>query len=88
MDLSIVKRKLEAQGDKSYGSPEEFVADMRLIFINCANYYKVKFGAFFLSSALPKHVRTFLEFRGRLHKYGIFVFYMKTEYARCETRLF
>lgn len=40
MDLSIVKRKLEAQGDQSYGSPEEFVADMRLIFINCANYYK------------------------------------------------
>lgn len=40
MDLSIVKRKLESHGDESYGSPQEFVADMRLIFINCANYYK------------------------------------------------
>lgn len=44
MDLSIVKRKLESCGDTDhYGSPEEFVGDMRLIFINCANYYKVNF---------------------------------------------
>lgn len=53
MDLSIVKRKLESQGDQSYGSPEEFVADMRLIFINCANYYKVKSGGFFFSLVQP-----------------------------------
>lgn len=96
MDLSIVKRKLEAQGDQSYGSPEEFVADMRLIFINCANYYKVKFDAFFLVQPSP-HVRTFLLLRGCLHKCRIrwnntsscslhqaSVF---TEYERCETRL-
>lgn len=43
MDLSIVKRKLEskAKDGESYVSPEGFVADVRLIFFNCAKYYKV-----------------------------------------------
>lgn len=43
MDLSIVKRKLETklkQGEH-YVSPEGIVADIRLIFFNCAKYYKV-----------------------------------------------
>uniref|UniRef100_A0A3B4FF04 RING-type E3 ubiquitin transferase n=1 Tax=Pundamilia nyererei TaxID=303518 RepID=A0A3B4FF04_9CICH len=42
MDLSIVKRKLEskAKDGESYVSPEGFVADVRLIFFNCAKYYK------------------------------------------------
>ncbi|XP_077356190.1 transcription intermediary factor 1-alpha isoform X2 [Festucalex cinctus] len=42
VDLSLVKRKLErkASDGKHYGTPEEFVADVRLIFMNCAKYYK------------------------------------------------
>jgi len=43
MDLSIVKKKLElklAEG-QCYNGPEGFVADVRLIFFNCAKYYKV-----------------------------------------------
>uniref|UniRef100_A0A667YKK3 RING-type E3 ubiquitin transferase n=1 Tax=Myripristis murdjan TaxID=586833 RepID=A0A667YKK3_9TELE len=43
MDLSIVKRKLETklkQGEH-YVNPEGIVADIRLIFFNCAKYYKV-----------------------------------------------
>lgn len=43
MDLSIVKTKLElklSDGD-CYASPEAFVEDVRLIFFNCAKYYKV-----------------------------------------------
>lgn len=42
MDLSIVKKKLESKlpGGECYSSPEGFVADVRLIFINCAKYYK------------------------------------------------
>lgn len=42
MDLSIVKKKLESKSSEgSYSSPEAFVADIRLIFSNCAKYYKV-----------------------------------------------
>ncbi|XP_023257832.1 transcription intermediary factor 1-alpha-like isoform X1 [Seriola lalandi dorsalis] len=42
MDLSIVKRKLESKSKEGecYRRPEEFVADIRLIFFNCAKYYK------------------------------------------------
>ncbi|XP_041637096.1 transcription intermediary factor 1-alpha isoform X1 [Cheilinus undulatus] len=41
MDLSIVKKKLESKSkEESYSSPEGFVADIRLIFTNCAKYYK------------------------------------------------
>ncbi|XP_068572968.1 transcription intermediary factor 1-alpha isoform X2 [Cebidichthys violaceus] len=42
MDLSIVKKKLESKSQEGdgYNSPEEFVADVRLIFFNCAKYYK------------------------------------------------
>ncbi|XP_070785497.1 transcription intermediary factor 1-alpha [Enoplosus armatus] len=40
MDLSIVKRKLELKEGECYSSPEEFVVDVRLIFFNCAKYYK------------------------------------------------
>ncbi|KAI3366849.1 hypothetical protein L3Q82_009497 [Scortum barcoo] len=42
MDLSIVKRKLESKSKdgESYRNPEQFVADIRLIFFNCAKYYK------------------------------------------------
>ncbi|XP_036976804.1 transcription intermediary factor 1-alpha isoform X1 [Acanthopagrus latus] len=42
MDLSIVKRRLESKLGEAecYSCPEGFVADIRLIFINCAKYYK------------------------------------------------
>uniref|UniRef100_A0A3Q3LH69 RING-type E3 ubiquitin transferase n=1 Tax=Mastacembelus armatus TaxID=205130 RepID=A0A3Q3LH69_9TELE len=42
MDLSIVRRKLESKSKdgECYTSPEDFVADIRLIFYNCAKYYK------------------------------------------------
>lgn len=43
MDLTIVKKKLQSKEDECYGSPEEFVSDVRLIFFNCAKYYKVGF---------------------------------------------
>ncbi|XP_069048144.1 transcription intermediary factor 1-alpha isoform X1 [Lepisosteus oculatus] len=37
MDLSLVKEKLQAQ-KQCYSDPEEFVADIRLIFLNCAEF--------------------------------------------------
>ncbi|XP_068442318.1 transcription intermediary factor 1-alpha isoform X2 [Clinocottus analis] len=42
MDLSIVKKKLElkSQEGECYNGPEGFVTDVRLIFFNCAKYYK------------------------------------------------
>ncbi|XP_067346530.1 transcription intermediary factor 1-alpha isoform X1 [Channa argus] len=42
MDLSIVKRRLESKSadGECYVSPEGFVTDVRLIFFNCAKYYK------------------------------------------------
>nr|XP_020457068.1 transcription intermediary factor 1-alpha-like isoform X2 [Monopterus albus] len=42
MDLSIVKKKLESRSKdgEGYVSPEGFVSDVRLIFFNCAKYYK------------------------------------------------
>ncbi|KAG7496104.1 transcription intermediary factor 1-alpha-like isoform X1 [Solea senegalensis] len=42
MDLSIVKRRLQlkSKDGESYSSPEGFVTDVRLIFFNCAKYYK------------------------------------------------
>ncbi|KAM9845696.1 transcription intermediary factor 1-alpha [Aulostomus maculatus] len=42
MDLSVVKGKLQSKADKGecYIDPEGFVADIRLIFSNCAKYYK------------------------------------------------
>lgn len=48
MDLSIVKRKLESKSGDSdcYSRPEGFVADVRLIFFNCAKYYKVNIWSF------------------------------------------
>uniref|UniRef100_A0A3B4A8L7 RING-type E3 ubiquitin transferase n=1 Tax=Periophthalmus magnuspinnatus TaxID=409849 RepID=A0A3B4A8L7_9GOBI len=43
MDLSIVKKRLEAKSTDAdcYSCPEGFVSDVRLIFNNCAKYYKV-----------------------------------------------
>lgn len=42
MDLSIVKRKLgsKSKDGECYVRPEGFVDDVRLIFFNCAKYYK------------------------------------------------
>ncbi|XP_074554097.1 transcription intermediary factor 1-alpha isoform X2 [Halichoeres trimaculatus] len=42
MDLSKVKKKLESKskGGEHYSCPDEFVADIRLIFANCGKYYK------------------------------------------------
>uniref|UniRef100_A0A3P9NV87 RING-type E3 ubiquitin transferase n=1 Tax=Poecilia reticulata TaxID=8081 RepID=A0A3P9NV87_POERE len=40
MDLTMVKKKLQSKEDECYGNPEEFVSDVRLIFFNCAKYYK------------------------------------------------
>lgn len=38
-----MKRKLalKPKGGEGYCNPEGFVADIRLIFFNCAKYYKV-----------------------------------------------
>ena len=43
MNLSIVKRRLESRspGDTRYVAPDQFITDVRLIFSNCAKYYKV-----------------------------------------------
>ncbi|XP_041833831.1 transcription intermediary factor 1-alpha isoform X2 [Melanotaenia boesemani] len=40
MDLSVVKKKLESKDGECYIDPEGLVADVRLIFFNCAKYYK------------------------------------------------
>ncbi|XP_061770492.1 transcription intermediary factor 1-alpha isoform X1 [Nerophis ophidion] len=40
MDLSMIKKKLGTFEVDPYSAPEGFVADMRLIFRNCAKYYK------------------------------------------------
>ncbi|XP_066523168.1 transcription intermediary factor 1-alpha [Hoplias malabaricus] len=40
MDLSKVRSKLELKQNPGYRSTEEFVADMRLIFKNCAIFHK------------------------------------------------
>uniref|UniRef100_A0A3Q2T1G4 RING-type E3 ubiquitin transferase n=1 Tax=Fundulus heteroclitus TaxID=8078 RepID=A0A3Q2T1G4_FUNHE len=40
MDLSMVKKRLQSKEGECYGSPEGFVSDVRLIFFNCAKYYK------------------------------------------------
>ncbi|KAF7229014.1 transcription intermediary factor 1-alpha isoform X1 [Nothobranchius furzeri] len=40
MDLSMVKKRLESKEGERYSGPEGFVADVRLIFFNCAKYYK------------------------------------------------
>lgn len=42
MDLAIVKKKLsKSQDGEYYTGPDGFVMDVRLIFYNCAKYYKV-----------------------------------------------
>lgn len=41
MDLSKVRSKMEGKESPSYRSTEDFVADMRLIFKNCATFHKV-----------------------------------------------
>uniref|UniRef100_A0AAY4DMX3 RING-type E3 ubiquitin transferase n=2 Tax=Denticeps clupeoides TaxID=299321 RepID=A0AAY4DMX3_9TELE len=38
MDLNRVKKKLQLKHPKHYQSPKEFVADVRLVFSNCAKY--------------------------------------------------
>ncbi|XP_035237028.1 E3 ubiquitin-protein ligase TRIM33 isoform X1 [Anguilla anguilla] len=38
MDLNLVKRKLGQCHAQHYQSPQEFVADVRLVFTNCAKY--------------------------------------------------
>ncbi|XP_030628991.1 transcription intermediary factor 1-alpha [Chanos chanos] len=40
MDLSIVKSKLESRQSPAYKRTEDFVADVRLIFKNCATFHK------------------------------------------------
>lgn len=57
MDLSVVKRKLESKSKdgECYTSPEGFVADIRLIFINCAKYYKVMYNIMHFQNFLPLH---------------------------------
>ncbi|KAL7827903.1 hypothetical protein AOLI_G00310550 [Acnodon oligacanthus] len=40
MDLSMVRSKLECKQNPGYRSTEDFVADMRLIFKNCAIFHK------------------------------------------------
>nr|XP_023647243.1 transcription intermediary factor 1-alpha-like isoform X2 [Paramormyrops kingsleyae] len=59
MDLSIVKRKLESKDNAQYQRPDEFVADVRLIFRNCARFNEV------LPHATPQIE---LELKGRVPK--------------------
>lgn len=40
MDLSVVRSKLELKQSPSYKRPDDFVADIRLIFKNCAKFHK------------------------------------------------
>nr|XP_057932807.1 transcription intermediary factor 1-alpha isoform X2 [Doryrhamphus excisus] len=40
MDLSTIKKKLGTSEVEPYLTPEGFVSDIRLIFVNCAKYYK------------------------------------------------
>lgn len=55
MDLSTIKKRLE-ETNSFYTKPEDFVADFRLIFQNCAEFNEVRkidtssdFGFFWLS---------------------------------------
>lgn len=41
MDLSVVRTKLDVKQNPSYKRPDDFVADIRLIFKNCAKFHKV-----------------------------------------------
>lgn len=41
MDLSTIKKRLEAT-NSFYTKPEDFVADFRLIFQNCAEFNEVR----------------------------------------------
>lgn len=41
MDLSTIKKRLEAT-NSFYMKPEDFVADFRLIFQNCAEFNEVR----------------------------------------------
>uniref|UniRef100_A0A8B9RMN0 RING-type E3 ubiquitin transferase n=1 Tax=Astyanax mexicanus TaxID=7994 RepID=A0A8B9RMN0_ASTMX len=43
MDLLMVRNKMEGKQNPGYKSTEDFVADMRLIFKNCAIFHKVRF---------------------------------------------
>ncbi|XP_042563050.1 transcription intermediary factor 1-alpha isoform X2 [Clupea harengus] len=40
MDLSVVRTKLDVKQNPSYKRPDDFVADIRLIFKNCAKFHK------------------------------------------------
>lgn len=41
MDLSTIKKRLQVN-DSFYTKPEDFVADFRLIFQNCAEFNEVR----------------------------------------------
>lgn len=41
MDLSTVKKKLQKKHSQHYQTPEDFVADVRLIFKNCERFNEV-----------------------------------------------
>lgn len=43
MDLSVVRRKLQLKQSPSYKKPDDFVADIRLMFKNCAKFHKVRY---------------------------------------------
>eukprot|EP00079_Xenopus_tropicalis_P033036 XP_017946807.1 PREDICTED: E3 ubiquitin-protein ligase TRIM33 isoform X5 [Xenopus tropicalis] len=43
MDLSTVKKKLQKKHSQHYQTPEDFVADVRLIFKNCERFNEVSF---------------------------------------------
>lgn len=38
MDLSVIRAKLNKRNTQSYKSPDEFVADVYLMFRNCAKF--------------------------------------------------
>lgn len=41
MELTTVKKKLQMKHSQHYQTPQDFVADVRLIFKNCAKYNEV-----------------------------------------------
>lgn len=41
MDLSTVKKKLQKKHSQHYQIPDDFVADVRLIFKNCERFNEV-----------------------------------------------
>lgn len=56
MDLSVIRAKLNKRNSKHYNSPDQFVADVYLMFQNCAKFNYVSLVIFCWLNALLHHV--------------------------------